>query len=162
VRLLRRGYAVLIVGNSGSGKSHQAKALASEHGLVHLDLDTIYFEPGTIAVARSTEDVRADLHAFVDVNPRWVIEGCYGDVIAAALPFCTELIFMNPGKEVCLANNEQRPHKFASKKQQDSMLPFLLDWVGKYYERTDNCSYAVHHAMFDAFAGAKREATASC
>lgn len=151
---------VLIVGNSGSGKSWTARALAQQHQLAHLDLDTIYFVPGLIAVARPMRQVLADLRAFVDTNPAWVAEGCYGDVIEAALPFCSELLFMNPGRDACLANNGKRPwepHKYASKEQQDSMLPFLLDWVGKYYQRSDNCSYAFHRRLFDSFAGAKRE-----
>jgi len=153
---------VLIVGNSGSGKSWRARALAEQHQLPHLDLDTIVFVPGLIAVARPVEQVLADLHAFVTTHPSWVAEGCYGDFIEAALPFCTELEFMNPGKDACLANNGKRPwepHKYESKEKQDSMLPFLLDWVGKYYERDDTCSYAWHRRMFDRYQGSKREIT---
>ncbi len=152
----------LIVGNSGSGKSSLARALAQGHGLAHLDLDTIYFVPGLVAVQRAPEQVQADLRAFVDAHPAWVIEGCYGDVVASALPFCSELVFMNPGSAACLANNALRPwepHKYGSKQQQDSMLPFLQDWVRKYYERDDNCSYACHRRLFDSFNGVKREIT---
>ncbi len=81
----------------------------------------------------------------------------------AALPSCSELIFMNPGREACLANNGKRPwepHKYASKEKQDSMLPFLLEWVSAYYTRSDRCSLAWHRRVFDAFNGAKREVTA--
>lgn len=151
---------VLIFGNSGSGKSWHAKALAGKHQLAHLDLDTIYFVPGLIAVPRPMEQVLGDLHAFFTANAGWVVEGCYGDLIEAALPWCDELLFMNPGKEACLANNGKRPwepHKYASQEQQDSMLPFLLDWVGKYYERHDTCSYDYHRRLFDTFAGPKQE-----
>ncbi|MES2321374.1 MAG: shikimate kinase [Pseudomonadota bacterium] len=151
---------ILIVGNSGSGKSWRARALAEQHALAHLDLDTIYYVPGQIAVQRPMAEVLADLQAFFAWHPAWVAEGCYGDVIEAALPFCSELVFMNPGKDVCLANNGKRPwepHKYASKEQQDSMLPFLLDWVARYYERDDNCSYARHRRLFDSFTGARRE-----
>ncbi len=151
---------VLIMGNSGSGKSWRAKELAALHGLPHLDLDTIYFVPGAIAVPRPIDVVMEDLLQFVDAHPAWVAEGCYGDLIEAALPYCDELIFMNPGKDACLANNGKRPweaHKYASKEQQDSMLPFLLDWVGKYYERDDNCSYQYHRRVFDGFCGARQE-----
>ena len=151
---------VLIMGNSGSGKSWRARELAQQHGLARLDLDTIYFEPGLVAVQRPEDRVQADLRAFMHAHETWVVEGCYGDVIASALPFCTELLFMNPGKDACLANNGRRPwepHKYASQELQDSMLPFLLDWVGKYDERDDNCSYACHRRVFDGFGGAKRE-----
>jgi adenylate kinase family enzyme len=153
---------VLIVGNSGSGKSWRARALAAEHGLAHLDLDTIVWVPGLIAVARPVDDALADLRAFCQSQERFVVEGCYGDFIEAALPYCSELVFMNPGKDVCLAHNAARPwepHKYESKEKQDSMLPFLLDWVGKYYERGDSCSYANHRRLFDAYAGNKLEVT---
>jgi adenylate kinase family enzyme len=153
---------VLIFGNSGSGKSWRARELASRHRLAHLDLDTIVWVPGLIAVARSANEVLADLRAFIEANPAWVAEGCYGDVIEAALPYCTELLFMNPGRDVCLANNARRPwepHKYASPEKQDSMLPYLLDWVAKYYERSEPCSYEYHRRVFDAFNGTKREIT---
>ncbi|MFM9436548.1 adenylate kinase family enzyme [Janthinobacterium sp. CG_23.3] len=151
---------VLVLGNSGSGKSHCARALAASHALAHLDLDTIVWQPGRIAVARAAGDVAHDVRAFIDANERWVVEGCYGDVIEAALGDCSELVFMNPGREVCLANNRKRPweaHKYASPEAQLSMLPFLLDWVGLYYSRDDSCSYIVHRRVFDGFSGHKRE-----
>jgi adenylate kinase family enzyme len=43
---------VLVFGNSGSGKSTYARALAARKGLAHLDLDSIVWEPGKIAVQR--------------------------------------------------------------------------------------------------------------
>lgn len=153
---------VLVMGNSGSGKSWRARELAQQHALAHLDLDTIYFVPGKVAVQRPMPEVLADLRGFIGAHAQWVVEGCYGDVIEAALPFCSELVFMNPGKDACLANNRRRPwepHKYASQEAQDAMLPFLLDWVGKYYQRDDNCSYAFHQQVFDAFKGCKREIT---
>ena len=40
-------HRVLLFGNSGSGKTTMARALAKEHGLVHLDLDSIaWTSPG--------------------------------------------------------------------------------------------------------------------
>jgi adenylate kinase family enzyme len=151
---------VLVLGNSGSGKSHLARALAARHGLAHLDLDTIVWEPGQIAVARAAQDVWRDLRAFFDAHPAWVAEGAYGDLVEQALPYCTELVFLNPGKDACLLNNARRPwepHKYASMAAQQSMLPMLTDWVAQYYERDDACSYAWHRRVFDAWQGNKRE-----
>ena len=153
---------LLIMGNSGSGKSWRARALAAQHGLAHLDLDTIVWEPGQIAVARPPEQVRAELLAFVTEKSRWVAEGCYGDLVGAALPYCSELVFMHPGREACLENNRRRPwepHKYASMAAQQSKLPFLLEWVSGYYEREDAMSYACHRRLFDGFGGNKTEVT---
>lgn len=154
---------VLIMGNSGSGKSYRAQALAAQHGLAHLDLDTIVWEPGLIAVPRAPEQVRAELLAFVEGNASWIAEGCYGDLVEAALPFCSELVFMHPGLEVCLENNRRRPwepHKYASMEAQQSKLAFLLEWVAGYYTRDDAMSYARHRQIVDGFSGNKTEVNA--
>jgi adenylate kinase family enzyme len=153
---------VLIFGNSGSGKSTYARALSVERGLPHLDLDSIVWEPGQIAVQREPETISASLRDFISSNPDWVIEGCYGELVEAAAAHCTELVFLNPGRDACLANNRRRPwepHKYASMEQQNEMLTVLQAWVAGYYTRDDAWSYAAHRRIFDAHAGAKVERT---
>lgn len=153
---------LLIFGNSGSGKSTLARALSARHALPHLDLDTIVWEPGQVAVARAPEAVRAELQAFMAANSGWVIEGCYGELVEAAAPACTRLLFLNPGLDACLANNRRRPwepHKYASPEAQDAMLEHLQAWVAGYYLRDDACSLAEHRRVFDAHPGDKRELT---
>jgi hypothetical protein len=91
-----------------------------------------------------------------------VIEGCYGELIEAAASRATELIFLNPGREACLANNARRPwepHKYASAEEQNAMLANLQAWVSGYYERTDQWSYDAHRRIFDAHPGPKVERT---
>lgn len=151
---------ILIFGNSGSGKSTLARRLCEAHGLPHLDLDAIVWEPGEVAVQRTPEAIAASLAQFIAANPSWVIEGCYGELVEAASGHCTELVFLNPGLETCLAHNRARPwepHKYASKEAQDAMLENLQAWVAGYYERDDPWSYRAHRRLFDAFPGAKRE-----
>ena len=151
----------LVLGNSGSGKSTLARKLSAEHDLPHLDLDTIVWEPGLVAVMRAPEAIQASLDAFLDAHEHWVIEGCYGELVEAVAPRCTRLVFLNPGLEACLANNRRRPwepHKYASPEAQDAMLEGLQDWVRGYYTRSDAWSYAAHRAIFDAFEGDKLEA----
>jgi adenylate kinase family enzyme len=152
---------LVVIGNSGSGKSTWARRTASEHGLAVLELDSIVWEPHQIAVERPAAAARAELAAFIAANPAWVIEGCDGDLAEAALPACTELVFMNPGAQACVANNRRRPwepHKYDSPEDQERKLPYLLAWVESYYTRDDVRSYAWHRRLFDAFAGDKREA----
>lgn len=153
---------ILIFGNSGSGKSTYAKVLAARHRLPYLDLDSIVWEPAKIAVARDPATVATDLDAFIDAHADWVIEGCYGELVHAAAAHCSELVFLNPGREACLASNARRPwepHKYASAAEQDAMLENLQTWVAGYYQRDDMWSYHAHQRIFDAHAGAKTEHT---
>jgi len=104
-----RRMKILIFGNSGSGKSTYARRLAEQHALAYLDLDTIVWEPGKVAVQRAATAVNASLEAFMDEYANWIIEGCYGELVAVASTYCDELVFLNPGREACLANNARRP-----------------------------------------------------
>ncbi len=151
---------LLVVGNSGSGKSSYARRVATAGGATYLALDSIVWEPHQIGVERPQADVRADLAAFLAAHERWVIEGCYGELIACALPACSRLLFLNPGLAACLANNRRRPwepHKYDSPDDQARLLPNLQAWVESYYTRTDPWSYAYHRRLFDGFDGDKRE-----
>lgn len=155
---------ILVYGNSGSGKSTYAQALAARHGLIHLDLDSIVWEPGRIAVQRDPQAILASLMEFIAAHPSWVIEGCYGELVQAASGLCSQLIFLNPGQEACLANNLCRPwepHKYASMEEQNSMLANLQAWVAGYYGRSDAWSYAEHRRIFDAHSGPKIEYVSS-
>ena len=149
---------VVVLGNSGSGKTTLACALVDALGLAHLDLDAVaWAEPG---VRRPLAESAAEVEAFARSHDAWVVEGSYADLAGAALPFCTEFRFLNPGVEACLANCRRRPwepEKYASREEQDERLAFLLDWVRQYETRGDEYGLAAHRAVFDAFAGAKRE-----
>jgi adenylate kinase family enzyme len=154
---------VVVFGNSGSGKSTYAKALANRERVSHLDLDTIVWEPKEIAVLKPAEAIRASLEAFIAANTDWVIEGCYDELVEAAASRASELVFLNPGVDACLANNARRPwepHKYASLEEQNSMLTSLQAWVAGYYQRHDQWSYAAHRRIFDAHQGRKVEYTA--
>ena len=124
-----------------------------------LDLDTVAWEPGKVAVPRAPEAARADVAAFC-ACPSWIIEGCYGDLIAATLSWKPELIFVNPGEAECLRRCRERPwepHKYASKAEQDARLEFLLAWVSDYYRRDGPMSLKAHRALFESYTGLKRE-----
>jgi adenylate kinase family enzyme len=149
---------VAIVGNSGSGKSTLAGQIAAAHSITSLDLDTVAWEPGKLAVARSPEASAADVTAFCSTHDRWVVEGCYATLVGHAIAYSPILLFIDPGVEACLANCRNRPwepHKYASKAEQDGKLDFLLSWVRGYSTRDDDLSLSAHRALFDAYRGLK-------
>lgn len=151
---------VAILGNSGSGKSTVASWLARSANLAVLDLDSVAWEPDQPAVARSCALAEADVATFCTTHTRWVLEGCYGNLIEAALQFEPFLIFLNPGLESCTAhclNRPWEPHKYGSKQEQDANFHFLLSWVAEYYTRDGPMSLCAHQAVFDKYPGRKVE-----
>ena len=150
---------IAIIGNSGSGKSTLALWLANRAGVPLLDLDTVAWVPGQIAVPRPASEAQEAVRDFCTANANWVVEGCYANLVAASLTFAPTLIFLDPGEEACLAHCRNRPwesHKYASKEAQDERLPFLLSWVGDYYRRDGDMSHAGHAACFDGYVGPKQ------
>ena len=151
---------VVVMGNSGAGKSTLAARLAKEHALAHLDLDTLAWLPGSPPRRAPLEQSAGKIAAFTAAQTRWVIEGCYADLLHLAADRCTLLVFLNPGLEACLSNCRARPwepHKYPSKQAQDANLSMLLAWVRGYETRTDGLSMRAHRALFDGFGGEKRE-----
>jgi adenylate kinase family enzyme len=151
---------IVIIGNSGSGKTTMGDRLARGYGIPHLDLDSFAWE--SRAVRRPLQESLAMIQDFVRANPEWIVEGCYAGLVESILPFATELRFLNPGIEACVRNCRARPfepHKYASMKEQNARLDFLLSWVREYAVRKDEYSLAAHRCLFDAFSGLKREYT---
>ena len=151
---------IVIFGNSGSGKSSLAKALSKLHGLEHLDLDVIAWEPERPGVRADAAESERALMRFIEASDGWVIEGCYSGLLKAAAAHCTELIFLNPGAEACVENCEARPwepHKYESREAQDANLRMLIGWVREYETRDDEFSLREHRRLFDAHAGPKVE-----
>lgn len=127
-------------------------AAAARHALAHRDLDSIVCEAGEFAVERSRGEVSSSLGEFLDANER-----CYGELVEAAAPLCTELVFLDPGLETCLANNLRRPSepsKCASLEARNAMLTHLQAWVTSYYTRDDAWSLRAHRRIFAARRGA--------
>ena len=107
---------------------------------------------------RAIDGSARDVEAFVEASPRWVIEGCYSDLVDLVLPRCTRLLFLDPGVGACVANARARPwepHKYASKAEQDANLEMLVGWIRDYETRDDVFSRAAHRRAFDAFVGDK-------
>ncbi len=151
---------VLILGNSDAGKTTMARALAERHDLDRLDLDSAVWEPQRVAEARPDAAVRADLDRFAAEHERWVVEGSYGRWIEYLSPAATELRFLHPGVERCLANHASRswePGKYDEPAQQEEQRAGLEAWVRRCADRGDDYGLGAHRAVFDRFPEPKRE-----
>lgn len=73
---------VWVVGNSGSGKTTLARALGSELGVPHFELDSIYHQPGWTPLP--DEEFRSRVVAAV-AGDGWVLDGNYYTRLGADL-----------------------------------------------------------------------------
>jgi adenylate kinase family enzyme len=147
----------VILGNAGSGKSTMARRLNAGTNIPRLSLDDIAWNDGE--VRRPLEESLRELHRFVTTHDQWILEGCYGDLVEAALPFCTELRFLNPGVEACVQHCRQRPwepEKFGSREEQDALLDTLIQWVRDYDTRDDEYGLTRHQKLYEDFSGPKK------
>jgi adenylate kinase family enzyme len=149
---------IIILGNAGAGKTTMARDLIGDSNIPCLSLDEIAWTPNI--QRKPLADSISELHQFIDASDRWVIEGCYGDLVEAALPYCTKLLFLNPGLEVCVRRCQNRPwepDKFRSLSEQQAMLKSLIQWVREYETRDDEYGLQRHRQIFSSFTGRKQE-----
>ena len=148
-----------ILGNAGSGKSTLARKIAELTGAAVLDLDTVAWEGETSPPTRCLfSDSRRVIREFCSAHTKWIIEGCYEDLLAAALPLDPCLVWLHPGVDVCLARCRTRDyedHKFANPAAQEAALPALLEWVAAYPIREGPMSEASHRNLYEGYEGRK-------
>jgi len=151
---------ILVFGNSGSGKSTLARALSARYELAHLDLDSLAWEKTNPPTRMSMSESEKAIQTFLVSNKKWVIEGCYSDLLDLVANAADKAIFLNPGVEQCVLNCRSRPwepHKYPSRKAQDENLQMLIEWVKQYPERDDEFSLKSHRSLYERFEGEKVE-----
>lgn len=149
---------VILLGNAGAGKSTLSRKLMTKQPAARLSLDEVAFYEGT--QRRPLEESIDAVKHFIANHESWIIEGCYADIIEPILARCDELIFLNPGVEICVAHCRARPwepEKFGTLQEQNENLENLIAWVRSYETRTDEYGLRRHRALFDSFQGKKRE-----
>ena len=156
---------IAIVGNSSSGKSTLAKAIASVYPVAHIDLDVVAWKntegSDKAPIRDSIPDTMLAIKTRCGASPeRWVVEGCYGDVINELIYLNNDalLIYANTSIQQCTENALRRPwepHKYASKAEQDENLGMLVEWIKGYGLRDGPLSKTHHDILFEQFTGKK-------
>ena len=144
------GPRIVIAGNSGSGKSTLAKLLAQRIVAPTIDLDPIHWHD---RVGHERDEKRAaDMVVEAAAKPRWIIEGVWGELAAAALPFATALIWLDLPWDVCREGLSRRgPWKAATAEDYQA----FLQWAEDHWQRTTTTSFAGHLALFEGFSKTK-------
>ncbi|MEP6790737.1 MAG: toxin [Ramlibacter sp.] len=135
---------IVIVGESCSGKSTLARALAARLGQPHIELDSLFWGPKWRA--RPKEQFQADVRKATDADA-WVADGNYHSLRPTIWPRATLVVWMHPpvpvvfwralkrcvrrawtGEELFAGNRETFRQSFASR---ESLLWWILAHHGK-------------------------------
>lgn len=91
---------VLIVGNSGGGKSTLARRLGERLGLPVVHLDILFWKPGWVESedAPFREAVAAAL-----AGPAWICDGNFGSSWDLRMPLSDTIVWIDQPRALCLA-----------------------------------------------------------
>lgn len=150
---------VVIIGNSGSGKSHLARELRSKLNLPIVHFDQLFWEPGGFNKKRPPDVVHNEIKQ-LSLADAWIMEGVFGDLAMTALENATALIFLNKDWDECRSALLERGSE--SSKQLDPVAAEnsfneLISWAEAYYQRENSRSLKGHSRIFAEFAGTKIE-----
>lgn len=133
---------IVIIGNSGSGKTWLATRLAALASVPVIHLDELFWRPGGFDEKRSAEEL-ASLIKRKRIMASWVVEGVFGELATPFLEDAQALIWLNPGWPVCrqrllARGSESKAHM--GRAQSEAGLARLLEWASAYSSRDDTRS----------------------
>ena len=148
---------IIIMGNSGSGKTWMGKRLASVLGISHISLDNIFWEPGGYNRKRNDFDVEADLKS-IQSSESWIVEGVFGHLIEPLTTFAETLIYITLPWGECrnnLLNRGSESCRQLDPIKAEENFQSLLVWASEYETRKSKASKRYHNFLFDSFSGQK-------
>tara|TARA_B100000586_G_C20006523_1_gene382759 strand:+ start:173 stop:703 length:531 start_codon:yes stop_codon:yes gene_type:complete len=144
---------ILIIGNSGCGKTYLSKNIAKIKKIPLFHMDQIKYKPEgyTPEFERTKEQINQIVKNIMK-NKSYVIEGASIALGRIFVKEATHLILINYQWEVCKASiftrnlDCGRPSPIEERNS-------LLKWAEKYYERTEKniASFKNHKKLFDDF-----------
>lgn len=144
---------IIILGNSGSGKTWLANKLYGRTGFPVTHLDNLFWEPGGFDRKRSPESVEALIQKSL-TSDSWIVEGVFGELVQPFIPDATTLIWLDIPWEICqerLKNRATKNRIHHDRIQSEKNLRNLMEWASEYYSRNDLRSHRGHECMFNSF-----------
>jgi adenylate kinase family enzyme len=148
---------MVIVGNSGSGKTWLAARLADLHGIPVVHIDDIFWEPGGFDQRRPREVVLSMIQE-AKAKDSWIAEGVFGELAEQFFDRAGSLVWLDIDWPTCQARllkrgSESKKHMMRT--QSEEGLKNLVEWASRYYERTNARSFAGHRKLMETFPGQK-------
>ncbi len=147
---------IVIIGNSGSGKSSLTRQLGARLSLPPIHLDGWFWEPGGFTHKRPQEIVFQQI-ATAKQAERWIVEGVYGELAARFFSRAEGLIWLNLDWKTCRSNLLTRGPQDPDPLDPAAQANFqeLIRYAASYWSRTGPRSFSGHQALFESFAGRK-------
>lgn len=146
---------IIIIGNSGSGKTWLGKKLAAVLGISHISLDNIFWAPGGYNRKRNEADVEADIKR-IQNSRTWIAEGVFGHIVEPLTVFADTLIYINLSMDECrnnLLNRGSESSRQLDPKKAEENFQSLLKWASEYEVRDSKASKRYHSCLFEGFSG---------
>lgn len=135
---------VLIIGNSGAGKSFLGNALAACSGLPLYSLDDFHWLPGGFDQKRDRDEARR-LARDAAAGQQWIVEGVFGWLAEEVLDRAEALIWLDLNWNSCADGLRARQNI-----REDHRL-----WAEDYWRRATSSSHMGHLSLFSKFCGVK-------
>lgn len=143
---------IIIIGNSGSGKTFLAQKLATILNVPVTHLDKLFWESESCLHKRPKEIVYQEI-AEIAEESKWILEGVFGDLANIAISKADTLIFLNKDWSECSQALALRGSQGAT----EESFKELMDWAGLYWDRMTASSFEGHKKLFDQYIGNKIE-----
>jgi adenylate kinase family enzyme len=148
-------HRILIIGNSGAGKSALAERLGARLALPVIELDLLHWENDGAGPKRD-EAAAIALAQEAAAGPRWIIEGVYGWLAEAIMARATTLVWLDLPWDACRAGLLARGPRRGGSAQDEAELHA---WAEAYWTRQTPSSHAGHARIFDTYGGVKQRLT---
>jgi adenylate kinase family enzyme len=148
---------IVIIGNSGSGKTWLAKRLGKIFSTPVVHLDDLFWEPRGFDKKRSVEEVKLLIQRSKD-GASWIAEGVFGELAEHYLDTAKLLVWLDIEWHICMKRLEERgseSKKHLGRQQSKEGLLRLVEWASHYYDRQDLRSYEGHKVLLEKFSGKK-------
>ena len=148
---------MIIVGNSGSGKTWLANSLAKVDGCQVIHLDHIFWEPGGFDKKRSPEVVTKMMDESKN-GASWIAEGVFGELAEEFIVRAQYFVWLDIDWPICrerLLKRGSESKRHMGREESAEGIRELIEWASRYYERKNSRSYEGHKKLLNNFHGEK-------
>ena len=139
---------ILIIGNSGSGKSWLAGILSLHLGIEQTSLDKMNWEPGGFFKEKDELIVQVELEE-LSQKPNWIIEGVYGNLAEIILPKATHFFWLDLDSKFCVESVKARGFDHIEMLDTEVKINGYLNHIKSYFSNSGPMSREFHQYLFN-------------